>query len=346
MFSNMRSHDVQELHMFNNGNFHAVIALHNLKLGPALGGCRFIEYNSEQDAIIDAMRLAKGMSYKAALARVPQGGGKAVIMKPKGTFDREFIFKCFGQAVQSLDGRYITAMDSGTTVDDMDLIRSQSLYVSSSSEIGDPSPTTAKGVAMGVVAAVQFLFNKNMTGLTVAIQGLGNVGFALAEYLYKAGAKLIVCDVDDNKTKMAAHAFHAKVVSPLEIYDQECDVFSPCGLGGVINVNTIDRLRCNIIAGCANNQLSNDQIGIDLHKRNILYAPDYVINSGGLIFASSRFRHLKQTYIDHEVMRLRDTLNQIFILSKQKDKPCNEIANEMAEHILFDGGHSMILEAV
>lgn len=346
MFSDMRSHDVQQLHMFNNGDFHAVIALHNLKLGPALGGCRFIEYNNEQDAIIDAMRLAKGMSYKAALARVPQGGGKAVIMKPNKGFDREDIFKQFGQAVQSLEGKYITAMDSGTTVDDMDVIRSQSLFVSSSSQIGDPSPTTAKGVAMGLAAAVQFKFNRKLSGLTVAVQGMGNVGFALAEYLYKAGAKLVVCDVDDNKTKMAAHAFNAKVVSPNEIYDEECDVFSPCGLGGVINEQTLERFKCNIIAGCANNQLSSEKVGVELHKRDILYAPDYVINSGGLIFASSKFRNLKQTYIDHEVMRLRDTLNQIFILSKQKDKPCNEVANEMAEHILFEGGHSMILEAV
>ncbi len=346
MFTDMRSHDVQELHFFNDGDFHAVIALHNLKLGPALGGCRFIEYDSDADAITDAMRLAKGMSYKAALARVPQGGGKAVIMKPKGVFNRDSIFKKFGQAVQSLDGRYITAMDSGTTVDDMDIIRSQSLYVSSASHIGDPSPTTAKGVALGVVAAVQFKLNKKITGLTVAIQGLGNVGFALAEYLYKAGAKLIVCDVDSEKTKAAEHAFHAKVVPVSDIYDQDCHVFSPCGLGGVINEQTIQRLKCSIIAGCANNQLSEERIGELLHQQNILYAPDYVINSGGLIFASSRFRNLKQAYIDHEVVRLRDTLNQIFILSHQKDKPCNVIANEMAEHILYEGGHSMILEAV
>ena len=342
----MRSHDVQELHMYNNGDFHAVIALHNLKLGPALGGCRFIEYSSDQDALTDAMRLAKGMSYKAALARVPQGGGKAVIMKPSGEFDRALIFKQFGQAIQSLGGRYITAMDSGTTVSDMDIIRTQTLYVSSSSQIGNPSPSTAKGVALGVVAAVQFKCDKKISGCTVAIQGLGNVGFALAEYLYKAGAKLIVCDVDEKKTRMAAQSLSAIVVSPLEIYDQECDVFCPCGLGGVINDQTIKRLRCRIIAGCANNQLSNEKVGGLLHEKGILYAPDYVINSGGLIFASSNFRNLKQEHIDHEIMRLRDTLNQIFIISKQKNRPCNEIANEMAEHILFGGGHSMILEAV
>lgn len=346
MFSNMRSHGVQEMHFYNDGELNAVIALHNLKLGPALGGCRFIEYSSEQDAITDAMRLAKGMSYKAALARVPQGGGKAVIMKPKGSFNREKIFKSFGQAIQSLEGRYITAMDSGTTLADMDIIRSQSLFVSSTSAIGDPSPTTAKGVALGLVAAVQFKFDCGISGLTVAIQGLGNVGFALAEYLFKAGAKLIVCDVNAKKTAMAEKKFNAKVVSPLEIYQQQCDVFSPCGLGGILNEQTLPKLKCKIVAGCANNQLSHDDIGRLLHENNILYAPDYVINSGGLILASSRFRNLRDAFIDHEVIRLRDTLNQIFILSKQKDKPCNEIANEMAEHILYEGGHSMILEAV
>lgn len=346
MFSDMRSHEVQELHFFNEGDLHAVIALHNLKLGPALGGCRFIEYESEGDAITDAMRLAKGMSYKAALARVPQGGGKAVIMKPKGSFNREQLFKDFGQAVQSLSGRYITAMDSGTTVNDMDHIRSQSLYVSSSSNIGDPSPSTAKGVALGILAACHFKLESDLKDVRVAIQGLGHVGMALADHLYKAGAQLIVSDVDKKKTQQAKDRFSAKIVSPDEIYSVDCDVFSPCGLGGAINNKTIEKLKCGIVAGCANNQLAEDRLAKELHERNILYAPDYVINSGGLIFASSRFRELKMAYVDHEIMRLKDTLNQIFVLSKNKNLPCNDIANEMAEHILYDGGHSLILEAV
>ena len=346
MFSDMCSHEVQELHFFNQGDLHAVIALHNLKLGPALGGCRFIEYDSEGDAITDAMRLAKGMSYKAALARVPQGGGKAVIMKPKTGFNREQLFKDFGQAVQSLGGRYITAMDSGTSVNDMDSIRSQTLYVSSSSNIGDPSPSTAKGVALGILAATHFKLNSDLHDVRVAIQGLGHVGMALAEHLYKAGAKLIVSDVDSAKTKEAEHRFQAKVVSSDEIYSADCEVFSPCGLGAVINESTLPKLKCQIVAGCANNQLAQDHFAKDLHDSGILYAPDYVINSGGLIFASSRFRELKMAYVDHEIMRLKDTLNQIFVLSKNKNLPCNDIANEMAEHTLYEGGHSLILEAV
>lgn len=338
MFDQMHQHAVQELHYCQKGPLNAVIALHNLRLGPALGGCRFIEYSDDTQAVTDAMRLAKGMSYKAALAHVPQGGGKAVIMKPKGQFDRKELFKLFGQFIESLGGRYITAMDSGTQVTDMDVIRTQTTHVGSSSDIGDPSPSTARGVMLGLREAVDFHFgdvNKSLKNVTVAIQGLGHVGFALAKHLNEAGAKLIVCDVDEQKVKQAEQHFNAKAVSTDEIYSQSCDVFSPCGLGGVLNENTLSKLDCSIIAGCANNQLSEESIGQQLHDSGRLYAPDYVINSGGLIFASSRFRGLTPQQIQHEVYKLKNTLNKIFILSKQKNQPCHEIANEMAEHILY-----------
>lgn len=348
MFSSMHAQSVQELHFCQQGSLNAVVALHNLRLGPALGGCRFIEYDTELDAIEDAMRLAKGMSYKAALARVPHGGGKAVIMKPKGEFDRETLFKQFGQFINALDGRYITAMDSGTCVADMDVIRSQTPYVSSSSNIGDPSPTTAKGMLLGIEAAVRFLMNESLAGITVAIQGLGHVGFTLAAHLHEAGCKLIVSDVDSKKTKLAQHSFRATVVSVDDIYSQHCDVFSPCGLGGVLNPASIAKLNCKIIAGCANNQLAEDGLAQTLHDMNILYAPDYVINSGGLVFASSSYRGMSHQQIEHEVGKLKDTLNKIFVLSKKKNVPCNHIANEMAEHIIYgQSTHSdWILEAV
>lgn len=341
MFDLMQHHDVQELHFCQKGPLNAVIALHNLRLGPALGGCRFIEYSDSDHAITDAVRLAKGMSYKAALAHVPQGGGKSVIMKPKGDFDRTEIFRLFGQFVESLSGRYITAMDSGTQVKDMDIIRSQSTYVSSSSDIGDPSPTTAQGVLLGLQSAVMFSLNKSLKNTTVAIQGLGHVGFALAQHLHQEGAKLIVCDVDNKKVEQAQRLFKAKVVDVDDIYKQSCDVFSPCGLGGVLNSHTLELLDCKVIAGCANNQLAEESIGNKLHKSGRLYVPDYVINSGGLIFASSRFRGLNHQQIQHEVNKLTDTLNKIFVLSKQKNKPCHEIANQMAEHILYAPYDSM-----
>ena len=341
MFDLMQHHDVQELHFCQKGPLNAVIALHNLRLGPALGGCRFIEYSDSDHAIIDAVRLAKGMSYKAALAHVPQGGGKSVIMKPKGEFDRAELFRLFGQFVESLSGRYITAMDSGTQVKDMDIIRSQTTYVSSSSNIGDPSPTTAQGVLLGLQTAVQFSLNKPLKNITVAIQGLGHVGFALAQHLHQAGAKLIVCDVDIKKVEQAQALFKAKAVAVEDIYKQSCHVFSPCGLGGVLNEKTLDQLDCQVIAGCANNQLAQENIGEKLHASGRLYVPDYVINSGGLIFASSRYRGLNHQQIQHEVHKLTDTLNKIFVLSKQKNKPCHEIANQMAEHILYAPYDSM-----
>ncbi len=345
MFSSMQNKSVQELHFCQQGQLNAVIAIHNLHLGPALGGCRFLEYENEQQAITDALRLAKGMSYKAALARVPQGGGKAVILKPKGHFDRQQLFKQFGQFIQTLSGRYITAMDSGTQVQDMDDIRSQTTFVSSSSNIGDPSPATAQGVALGMLSAVQFKMGQDLKGITVAIQGLGHVGMALAKHLHSSGAKLIVSDVDTQKIKWAKKAFDAHVVAVDDIYSQPCDVFSPCGLGAILNEQTIDQLKCSVIAGCANNQLAQDDIGQALHQNNILYVPDYVINSGGLIFASGRFRGLSAEQITHEVFKLKDTLEKIFILAKNKNTATDQIANEMAEHVLY-GSETQMQEAV
>lgn len=348
MFTSMHTHTVQELHFCQKGPLNAVVALHNLRLGPALGGCRFIEYASEFDAIEDAMRLARGMSYKAALARVPQGGGKAVIMKPKGEFDRAELFKLFGQFIQSLEGRYITAMDSGTTVSDMDMLRTQTTFVSSSSNIGDPSPSTAHGMLIGIETAVRFAMKQSLRGITVAIQGLGHVGLTLARHLHEAGCQLIVCDVDEKKTQLAQSQFSAKVVGVNEIYQQTCDVFSPCGLGGVLNETTISLLNCKIIAGCANNQLAHDDLAERIHEMGILYAPDYVINSGGLVFASSSYRGMNTHQILTEVNKLKDTLDKIFVLSKSKNVACNFIANEMAEKILYgaEPAKDWMLEAI
>ncbi|EAT10993.1 amino acid dehydrogenase [Bermanella marisrubri] len=345
MFDLMSQDKVQELHFSSNGPLKAIIALHNLRQGPALGGCRFIRYQNETQAIDDAIRLAKGMSYKAALAGVPQGGGKSVIMMPEGDFDRAELFSLFGKFINSLNGSYITAMDSGTSVSDMDIIRRQTPFVASSSNIGDPSPTTAKGIVLGLAEAVEQAFNQSVQGLTVAIQGLGHVGMVLAESLHQQGAKIIVCDVDEQKVDYAVKHFDAKAVSVNEIYSQQCDVFSPCGLGLSINDNTIKQLKCKVIAGCANNQLAHDGLGQQLHDLGILYTPDYVINSGGLIYASSNFRGLSLDKIDHQVLKLKDTLNKIFILSKQKNIPTQVIADEMAEHVLY-GNDTTMQEAI
>ncbi len=335
MFSLMHQAALEELHFYQRGPLRAVIALHNLKLGPALGGCRFIEYEDEQSAVEDAIRLARGMSYKAALARVPQGGGKSVIMKPKGEFDRQTLFKLFAQCIDELGGRYITAMDSGTQVEDMDCIRELTPYVSSSSNIGDPSPSTAKGVALGIQTAVNFALSSDLDGVKVAIQGLGHVGMALAAHLHEAGAALYVADIDASKTTYAQQHFNAEIVSVDRIHAQPVEVFAPCGLGGAIHETSIHELNCKIIAGCANNQLADASLGDQLHQNGVLYVPDYVINSGGLIFASSRYRGMGEQEINRSINKLKDTLDTIFTLSKNKDRPTHRIADDMAEQILY-----------
>lgn len=335
MFSLMKNAALEELHFCQRGQLNAVIAIHNLKLGPALGGCRFISYDSEEDAINDATRLARGMSYKAALAKVPQGGGKSVIIQPKGDFNRFELFKQFAQFIDELSGRYITAMDSGTQVQDMDCIREVTPYVSSSSNIGDPSPSTANGVALGIKTAVNFALGSDLKGVRVAIQGLGHVGYDLANHLHNQGAELLVADIDPSKVKQAEELFGATSVEVTEIHKQQVEVFAPCGLGGAINQQTLPELNCKIVAGCANNQLADSQLGDQLYNMNILYAPDYVINSGGLIFASSRYRGMKDNEIERSVLKLKDTLNTIFTLSKSKNQPTHRIADEMAEQILY-----------
>lgn len=230
----------------------AIVAIHSTKHGPALGGCRFIEYPDTDAAIHDAMRLAMGMSAKAALANLPLGGGKAVIIKPATPYDREGYLKQFGAFVDSLGGRYITALDSGTQIADMDIIAEQTPYVASRSSHGDPSPSTAEGVFHGLEAAVRAKLNRSQVkGLHVAIQGLGHVGYRLATLLHQAGARLTVADVNAPLVDNAVRAFDAEVTDPATIHHIACDVFAPCALGGIINDQTIHQLQAPIIAGAA-----------------------------------------------------------------------------------------------
>ncbi len=316
----------------------AIIAIHNTRSGPALGGCRFIQYANDDAAITDAIKLARGMSYKAALAKVPQGGGKAVILEPAVSYDRTALYRAFGHFVHELGGRYITAVDSGTQLSDMDVVAQVTPYVSGTSTDGlDPSPMTATGVYAGILAAVKFkLKHKSLTGLRVAIQGVGNVGYALASLLHKAGAQLIVSDVNPGRVQRCIDEFGAEAVATDAIFDAECDVFAPCGLGGVINPQTIPRLRCRIIAGSANNQLSDDQQGEELHRLGILYAPDYVINAGGLITVSLGFLKVAESTIWLRTQGLGETLTTLFERSAVDGRPPEEIANQMAEEILYN----------
>ena len=314
----------------------AIIAIHSTKLGPAIGGWRMIDYPSTHAAIKDACCLAAGMSYKTAINRLPFGGGKAVILKPKQLTDRKALFASFGRFVESLNGRYITAMDSGTTIADMDVIASQTNHVMCTTTAGlasgDPSPHTAKGVYYGIKAAVKFkLQRESLSGLHIAIQGVGNVGYALAKLLYNDGAKLTAADPNPLATQRLVDEFGADIVTGDELYSVNCDVFSPCALGQVINAKSLALLNTSIIAGSANNQLQSSNIIDALAAKNILYAPDYVINSGGVLQISYLN---KPDVVQHKLAALYDTLLAIFIQAQQQNTSTVEVANSVAEQIL------------
>lgn len=331
---------LDELHFRydKSSGLRAIIAIHNTRLGPALGGCRFISYASDEAAITDVIRLARGMSYKAAIANVPQGGGKAVILKPQQPFDRVAMFQAFGRFIHDLGGRYITAVDSGSLLADMDTVAGVTPYVSGTSSDGlDPSPITALGVYAGVRAAVEHqLGRETLKGLHIAIQGLGNVGSELAVLLHRDGVRLTVTDIDAGRVRDCLKNLTAESVPPDAIYDVECDLFAPCGLGGILNEQTIPRLRCGIVAGAANNQLADDAQGDELHRRGILYAPDYVINAGGLIQVSLGYLHKPAAEIRRRTLALGSTLKDLFAGSKAMGLPPEQIANRVAESILYD----------
>lgn len=311
----------------------AIIAIHSTKLGPALGGCRFIEYPDTATAIQDAMRLARGMSYKSALANLPLGGGKSVIIKPSQPFDRATYMHRFGEFIHELNGRYVTALDSGTQLSDMDIIATHTPYVASLSTYnGDPSPSTAKGVLRGIQAAVLFKTGKeNLEGLHVAIQGLGHVGFQLATHLHECGARLTVADINPELVEKAVKELGAKAVSTDTIHKIPCDVFTPCALGAVINDTSINQLQTHIIAGAANNQLAHTFHGQRLHDKGILYAPDYVINAGGVIFAGSKYLNTSDATMNGQIDNIRLTLLTIFTNSIKENRPTSEIADAMAQ---------------
>jgi leucine dehydrogenase len=266
----------------------AIVAIHSTVLGPSLGGTRFYPYASEEEALTDVLRLSKGMTYKAACAGLDQGGGKAVIIGDPATLASPALFRAYGDFIDSLGGRYITAEDMGTTVDNMEIVASRTDHVSGLSTdrggSGDPSPATARGVFVSQQAAASLLWGStDLSGRRIAIKGVGKVGMALAELLFEAGAELIVADVNERATEQAATLYGAKVVPVDEIHLVHCDIFAPCALGGDLNEATIPDLRCTAIAGSANNQLATGNDGGRLADAGILYAPDFVVNAGGII---------------------------------------------------------------
>ena len=317
----------------------AIIAIHSTKLGPAVGGCRLWDYASDEEAVIDALRLSKGMTYKNAMAGLSMGGGKSVIIGDAKTIKSEALFKAFGQALNNVNGRYISAEDVNINTGDIAIVNTVTPFVTGTEgKSGDPSPFTALGTFLGIKAAVKYKFDRDdLTNLKVSVQGLGSVGYGLCELLHKAGAQLIVTDINQDSLTRAEKELGATVVGLDEIYDQDVDIYAPCALGATINDNTLTRLKAKIIAGCANNQLAAPHHGQAVLEKGILYCPDYVINAGGIINIAFE-ENYSVDKATKKVEEIYDTLMTIFTTADKENKPTGSVADKMARAIIANGG--------
>jgi leucine dehydrogenase len=325
--------DYERVASCTDGDYRGFVAIHSTKLGPAVGGTRFWKYESEEGAIQDLLRLARGMTYKNALAGIPFGGGKSIVLRPDGAIDREKIFRAHGRFVETFGGRYITAEDVGTSPADMEFVRMETNHVAGLlGKSGDPSPVTARGVFRALQAAAKYRWGSDdLSGRTVALQGGGNVGYHLASNLHKAGARLLVSDVDPTKVERVIKEFGAIAVPPQEIYSTDADIFAPCALGGIINDETIPQLKVEIIVGGANNQLLEPRHGDELHRLGVLYAPDYAANAGGMISGCRELLDWKASQSAAKVDEIYDTLLGIFRMAEAEGIPTYKAADRLAE---------------
>ena len=338
MFGIMEATRLESLHVTQDPatGLQAIIAMHSTRLGPALGGCRYLTYSDTHSAVADAARLAQSMSYKAALAGLPFGGGKAVILRPAHVPNRGALFEAFGRFIETLNGRYITAVDSGTKSEDMDCIAQYTQHVTSTRTAGDPSPHTAMGVFAGIRAsAMARLGSDDLQGLRIAVQGLGQVGYALAEQLAAAGAELLVSDLDPGRVVLAVEQLGAQAVRHEELAATPCDIFVPCGLGGVLDQATVAHLHCAVVAGAANNQLASPEVAELLEARGILYAPDYVINSGGLIYVALQHQGAESPAITAHLSRIGQRLTAIYAQAQAQNRSPARVAAQQAEALLY-----------
>ncbi|PCI69598.1 MAG: amino acid dehydrogenase [Gammaproteobacteria bacterium] len=334
---NLRDYDDHEQVVFCKdveSGLEAVICIHSTALGPAVGGCRMWEYNSDEGALIDALRLSRGMSYKNALAGLKMGGGKSVIIGNSRTMKSEALFRAFGRFIENLNGQYISAEDVGINPSDMAIVHKETNHVVGlEGRSGDPSPVTAYGVYKGMKAAAKHRLGRDdLSGLKIAVQGLGHVGYYLCEHLKNEGAELIVTDINKESVDRVVSNLGATAVDPDDIYSQNVDIYAPCALGATINDVTIPQLKCSIVAGAANNQLSEDRHGDQLKKQGILYTPDYVINAGGIInvsFETEGKEYSKQDALN-KVDEIYGTLLEIFEIADSEQKTTNIVADELA----------------
>ena len=334
--------ECQELHMVIDPptGLRAVVAIHSTKLGPALGGCRWISYPTTEQAAIDAIRLAQGMTYKSAISGLNLGGGKAVLLRPDKPVDRTAYFQAFGRFLEVLNGRYITAVDMGTTTNDMDIIETQTSYVTSTTHGSysspNPSPLTALGVKRGIEAAVKHKLGKNtLEGVHVAIQGAGHVGSQLAKLLTNEHAKVSITDINNEAVKFCVDNFGVTPVDSKEdIYSIECDVFAPCALGASLNKESIPKIKAPIVAGAANNQLEEPEDAERLLERQILYAPDFVINAGGIIYVAGQHIKNSESETRDHIVQIYDILLKIFERADKEKQSTYEIAHVIADERL------------
>jgi leucine dehydrogenase len=333
-------HELVAHHADPKSGLRAIIAVHNTKLGKGLGGCRMWPYASEDEALTDVLRLSRGMTYKAALAGLPQGGGKSVILGDPRRDKTPEMMRAMGRFVDTLGGRYVVAEDSGTSVADIQLMAEHTRHVggladeraAAAGRTGDPSPATAYGVFVGIQAAVRWKLQRaDLKGLRVAIQGVGNVGYRLARHLHEAGAKLWVTDIHAPAVERCVKEFGATAVAMDAIFGVDADVFAPCALGAIINDRTLPQLKAAIVAGAANNQLAEPRHDGLLALRGVLYAPDYVINAGGIIDIWHEESGYDEARVRVHLERIGTTLTDIFERGKREQHPTGEIADRMAE---------------
>lgn len=341
-FEIMEKYEHEQLVFCSNkeSGLKAIIAIHDTSLGPSLGGTRMWNYNSLDSAINDVLLLSRTMTYKAAVAGLNLGGGKAVILGNSTTQKNELLFRTFGKFVDGLGGRYITTEDVGTNVRDMEYVRMETKYVAGISKSlggsGDPSPVAAYGLFVGMKACAKERWgNDSLRGRKIAIQGAGHVARYLSEYLYSEGAELYITDIVDDKIKRVLETIKAHVVKPDEIYDLDVDIFSPNALGAILNDTTIPKLKAEIVAGCANNQLEDEnKHSIKLMEKNILYAPDYVINAGGLINVANELEGYRQDRAMKQAEGIYDIVKRVFEISREQKITTISASNHIAEERL------------
>lgn len=329
LFKSMEEHDYEQLVFCQDkaAKLKAIICIHDTTLGPALGGTRMWPYATEEAAIEDVLRLARGMTYKNAAAGLNFGGGKTVIIGDPRKDKSEAMLRALGRFIESLNGRYITGEDVGICIEDLDVVKLETAHVKGIGAF-DPSPFTGYGVWQGIKACAAELWGQDdLTGKTIAIQGLGHVGYCLAKHLHAAGAKLIVTDINEANVLRAVQELNAEAVRPEAIYGAPCDIFSPCALGGIINDSTIPQLNCRVVAGSANNQLEEERHGDLLRERGILYAPDFIINAGGVVGGTqeSHEQAFKALTIIYKNLR------EIFAIANQNNIPTYQAADTLAE---------------